>query len=153
MIGTTILLAWSGETFLLSGGAIWVRPVAVALSVAQGGAAWERITPIGGSQVTSRAEGMSHFSARSSVSGPVQPQNTLNYVDRSFLDGEFPDLSAWRHRTTVALASSIGTWSKFEATLGSRTVFQLQFMHDVSPGLSKLLKRECYMRHRVCKSR
>ncbi len=31
----TLLLAWSGETFLLSAAPIWVRPVAVALSVAQ----------------------------------------------------------------------------------------------------------------------
>ena len=35
----TLLLAWSGETFLLSSMPIWVQPVAVALSVAQGGAA------------------------------------------------------------------------------------------------------------------
>lgn len=35
----TLLLAWSGETFLLSSTPIWVQPVAVALSVAQGGAA------------------------------------------------------------------------------------------------------------------
>jgi site-specific DNA-cytosine methylase len=35
----TLLLAWSGETFMLSATPIWVRPVAVALSVAQGGAA------------------------------------------------------------------------------------------------------------------
>lgn len=34
----TLLLAWSGETFVLSAAPIWVRPVAVALSVAQGGA-------------------------------------------------------------------------------------------------------------------
>ena len=34
----TLLLAWSGETFMLSSAPIWVRPVAVALSVAQGGA-------------------------------------------------------------------------------------------------------------------
>lgn len=33
----TLLLAWSGETFLLSATPIWVRPVAVALSVAHGG--------------------------------------------------------------------------------------------------------------------
>lgn len=32
----TLLLAWTGETFLLSSSPIWVRPVAVALSVAQG---------------------------------------------------------------------------------------------------------------------
>jgi len=38
VMGTTLLLAWSGETFLLSAAPIWVRPVAVALSVAQGGA-------------------------------------------------------------------------------------------------------------------
>ncbi len=31
----TLLLAWSGETFLLSSTPIWVRPAAVALSVAQ----------------------------------------------------------------------------------------------------------------------
>jgi site-specific DNA-cytosine methylase len=35
----TLLLAWSGETFLLSSAPIWVQPVAVALSVAQGGVA------------------------------------------------------------------------------------------------------------------
>ena len=39
VMGTTLLLAWSGETFLLSAAPIWVRPVAIALSVAQGGAA------------------------------------------------------------------------------------------------------------------
>lgn len=36
VMGTTLLLAWSGETFLLSSQPIWVRPVAMALSVAQG---------------------------------------------------------------------------------------------------------------------
>ncbi len=36
VMGTTLLLAWSGETFLLSAAPIWVRPVAVALAVAQG---------------------------------------------------------------------------------------------------------------------
>lgn len=35
----TLLLAWSGETFLLSSTPIWVQPMAVALSVAQGGVA------------------------------------------------------------------------------------------------------------------
>lgn len=35
-MGRTLLLAWSGETFALSSTPIWVRPVAVALSVAQG---------------------------------------------------------------------------------------------------------------------
>ena len=35
VMGTTLLLAWSGETFLLSAQPIWVRPVAVALSVRQ----------------------------------------------------------------------------------------------------------------------
>lgn len=39
VMGTTLLLAWSGETFVLSAAPIWVRPVAVALSVAQVGAA------------------------------------------------------------------------------------------------------------------
>lgn len=39
VMGTTLLLAWSGETFVLSAMPIWVQPVAVALSVAQGGAA------------------------------------------------------------------------------------------------------------------
>lgn len=39
VMGTTLLLAWSGETFMLSSAPIWVRPVAVALSVAQGGGA------------------------------------------------------------------------------------------------------------------
>lgn len=37
VMGTTLLLAWSGETFMLSAAPIWVQPVAVALSVAQGG--------------------------------------------------------------------------------------------------------------------
>jgi site-specific DNA-cytosine methylase len=36
VMGTTLLLAWSGETFVLSAAPIWVRPVAVALTVAQG---------------------------------------------------------------------------------------------------------------------
>ncbi|HCH6861517.1 TPA: DNA cytosine methyltransferase [Pseudomonas aeruginosa] len=35
VMGTTLLLAEAGETFLLSNTPIWVRPVAVALSVAQ----------------------------------------------------------------------------------------------------------------------
>lgn len=39
VMGTTLLLAWSGETFVLSATPIWVRPVAVALSVARGGEA------------------------------------------------------------------------------------------------------------------
>lgn len=39
VMGTTLLLAWSGETFLLSASPIWVRPVAVALSLSHGGAA------------------------------------------------------------------------------------------------------------------
>ncbi|WP_222616365.1 DNA cytosine methyltransferase [Undibacterium umbellatum] len=39
VMGTTLLLAWSGETFVLSAMPIWVQPVAVALSVAQGEAA------------------------------------------------------------------------------------------------------------------
>jgi site-specific DNA-cytosine methylase len=37
VMGTTLLLAESGETFTLSSVPIWVRPVAVALAVAQGG--------------------------------------------------------------------------------------------------------------------
>lgn len=36
VMGTTLLLAWSGETFMLSAAPIWVRPVAVALSVTPG---------------------------------------------------------------------------------------------------------------------
>ena len=36
VMGTTLLLAWSGVTFTLSSTPIWVRPVAVALSVQQG---------------------------------------------------------------------------------------------------------------------
>ena len=36
VMGTTLLLAWSGETFMLSASPIWVRPVAVALAVHQG---------------------------------------------------------------------------------------------------------------------
>ncbi len=35
VMGTTLLLAWSGETFQLSAAPIWVRPVAAALAVAQ----------------------------------------------------------------------------------------------------------------------
>ena len=34
-MGRTLLLAWSGEGFMLSALPIWVRPVAVALSVRQ----------------------------------------------------------------------------------------------------------------------
>jgi site-specific DNA-cytosine methylase len=34
VMGTTLLLAWSGETFALSRVPIWVRPAAVALSIA-----------------------------------------------------------------------------------------------------------------------
>lgn len=33
VLGTTLLLAWSGETFVLSSTPIWVRPVAVALTM------------------------------------------------------------------------------------------------------------------------
>lgn len=33
VMGTTLLLAWSGETFVLSSTPIWVRPVAMALSL------------------------------------------------------------------------------------------------------------------------
>ena len=33
VMGTTLLLAWSGETFILNSMPIWVRPVAVALAV------------------------------------------------------------------------------------------------------------------------
>ncbi|PXX42236.1 DNA cytosine methyltransferase [Aquitalea magnusonii] len=33
VMGTTLLLAWSGETFVLSATPIWVRPLAIALSV------------------------------------------------------------------------------------------------------------------------
>lgn len=39
VMGTTLLLAMAGETFMLSSAPIWVQPVAVALSVAQGGGA------------------------------------------------------------------------------------------------------------------
>ncbi|MBL0720220.1 DNA cytosine methyltransferase [Piscinibacter sp. Jin2] len=38
-MGRTLLLAWSGQTFSLSAAPVWVRPVAVGLSVAQGAAA------------------------------------------------------------------------------------------------------------------
>lgn len=33
VMGTTLLLAWTGQTFMLSSAPIWVRPVAVALAV------------------------------------------------------------------------------------------------------------------------
>lgn len=36
VMGETLLLAWAGETFALSAKPIWVRPVAVAISVHQG---------------------------------------------------------------------------------------------------------------------
>lgn len=36
VMGTTLLLSWTGETFVLSSTPVWVRPVAVALSVSQG---------------------------------------------------------------------------------------------------------------------
>lgn len=36
VMGTTLLLAWSGETFILSAQPIWVRPIALGLSVSQG---------------------------------------------------------------------------------------------------------------------
>lgn len=39
VMGRTLLLAWSGETFMLSAEPIWVRDVAVALSVDQAGVA------------------------------------------------------------------------------------------------------------------
>lgn len=35
VMGITLLLAWSGETFTLSSQSIWVQPIAIALSVAQ----------------------------------------------------------------------------------------------------------------------
>ena len=38
-MGRTLLAAWSGQTFSLSSAPVWVRPVAVALSMAQGGTA------------------------------------------------------------------------------------------------------------------
>lgn len=36
-MGRTLLLAWSGETFALSAAPVWVRPVAAAINLAQGG--------------------------------------------------------------------------------------------------------------------
>lgn len=36
VMGTTLLLAWSGETFILSAQPIWVRPIAAGISLAQG---------------------------------------------------------------------------------------------------------------------
>lgn len=39
VMGTTLLMAWSGETFILSSQPIWVQPIAIALTVAQGGVA------------------------------------------------------------------------------------------------------------------
>lgn len=39
VMGTTLLLAWSGETFILSAQPIWVRPMAAGMSLTQGGAA------------------------------------------------------------------------------------------------------------------
>lgn len=37
VMGTTLLLAWKGETFVLSATPIWVQPVAIALTMAQEG--------------------------------------------------------------------------------------------------------------------
>ena len=37
VMGMTLLLSWSGETFMLSSTPIWVQPVAIAISLAQGG--------------------------------------------------------------------------------------------------------------------
>lgn len=37
VMGTTLLLAWSGETFILSAQPIWVRPIALGLTLAQRG--------------------------------------------------------------------------------------------------------------------
>lgn len=39
VMGTTLLLAWSGETFILSAQPIWVRPIALGLTLARGSAA------------------------------------------------------------------------------------------------------------------
>lgn len=38
VMGETLLLAWSGETFLLNSRPVWVRPVAIALSLSRVGA-------------------------------------------------------------------------------------------------------------------
>ena len=38
VMGTTLLLAWSGETFILSAQPIWVRPIALAAALGQGAA-------------------------------------------------------------------------------------------------------------------
>ena len=35
VMGQTLLLAWSGETFMLNAMPIWVRPVAVAAALTQ----------------------------------------------------------------------------------------------------------------------
>lgn len=36
VMGTTLLLSWSGETFVLSSTPVWVRPAAIVLSLSQG---------------------------------------------------------------------------------------------------------------------
>lgn len=36
-MGRTLLLAWWGETFVLDSQPVWVKPIAIALSLAQGG--------------------------------------------------------------------------------------------------------------------
>lgn len=38
VMGRTLLLAWSGQTFMLSSEPVWVRPIALALAVDQSGA-------------------------------------------------------------------------------------------------------------------
>ena len=37
-MGTTLLLAWSGESFMLSAMPIWVKQIAIGLSLDQGAA-------------------------------------------------------------------------------------------------------------------
>ena len=41
VMGETLLLAWAGETFLLSAQPVWVKPMAVALSLPDQGRAYE----------------------------------------------------------------------------------------------------------------
>ncbi|MEI9995124.1 MAG: DNA cytosine methyltransferase [Rhizomicrobium sp.] len=48
VMGRTLLLAWSGETFMLSAEPIWVRNVAIALSVAPQRGPWDGLLALDG---------------------------------------------------------------------------------------------------------
>lgn len=65
VMGTTLLLAESGETFMLSATPVWVRPVAVALSVAQTAEAYFPTKPATATNAETIAIPRAHFEMRS----------------------------------------------------------------------------------------